>query len=380
MARKRFLQALVLVASLSLVAAACGGGSGDGGGSASTSAGSGGSAGASVDPASITGTVRLYSYSDGFDPDYMKTFYETYPNIKLETASFGSNEEAVAKIQAGFQADVINSCVDEATLEMVNKGMYMPLDTSRLVNWDNIFPLMKTLPGVTVDGKVYLVPADAGTAGIMYNADVIKTPPTSWKDLFDPQYAGRASMEDVAITAIDIGALANGISDPLNMTPDQLAMVTQYLKDHNSQFRTYYKGDAEVRSLFKSGEIVISSGYPGTAKLMRDKDGMNVQFAVAKEGQMLWTCGYGISPNIDPANLDAAYALLNWYSSLPPQIYAATNFNYLTSNEGILDAVPPKVVKEAALDSLYNSDNAIPASPPDDRAAWVAAWTEVKAS
>jgi spermidine/putrescine transport system substrate-binding protein len=375
MARKRFVQALALVASLSLVAVACGGG--DGGGSAAAGSST---AGASVDPASITGTVRLYSYSDGFDPDYMKTFYETYPNIKLETAAFGSNEEAVAKIQAGFQADVINSCVDEATLEMVNKGMYMPLDTSRLVNWDNIFPLMKTLPGVTVDGKVYLVPADAGTAGIMYNADVIKTPPTSWKDLFDPQYAGRASMEDVAITAIDIGALANGISDPLNMTPDQLAMVTQYLKDHNSQFRTYYKGDAEVRSLFKSGEIVISSGYPGTAKLMRDKDGMNVQFAVAKEGQMLWTCGYGISPNIDPANLDAAYALLNWYSSLPPQIYAATNFNYLTSNEGILDAVPPKVVKEAALDSLYNSDNAIPASPPDDRAAWVAAWTEVKAS
>jgi spermidine/putrescine transport system substrate-binding protein len=375
MSWKRFARGLAVVACLSLVAAACGGG-----GDASTPAAGSSSAGASVDPASITGTVRLYSYSDGFDPDYMKSFYETYPNIKLETASFGSNEEAVAKIQAGFQADVINSCVDEATLEMVNKGMYMPLDTSRLENWDDIFPLMKTLPGVTVDGKVYLVPADAGTAGIMYNADVIKTPPDSWTDLFDPQYAGRASMEDLAITAIDIGALANGISDPLSMSSDQLDMVTQYLKDHRSQFRTYYKGDAEIRSLFKSGEIVISSGYPGTAKLMREKDGMNVQFAVAKEGQMLWTCGYGISPNIDPANLDAAYALLNWYSSLPPQIYAATNFNYLTSNQGILDAVPPKVVKEAALDSLFNSENAIPASPPDDRAAWVAAWTEVKAS
>jgi spermidine/putrescine transport system substrate-binding protein len=43
-------------------------------------------------------------------------------------------------------------------------------------------------------------------------------------------------------------------------------------------------------------------------------------------------------------------------------------------------AVPAEVVEEAALDSLFESDNAIPASPPDDRAAWVAAWTEVKAS
>jgi spermidine/putrescine-binding protein len=214
----------------------------------------------------------------------------------------------------------------------------------------------------------------------MYNADVITTPPDSWTDLFDPQYAGRASLEDLAITAIDIGALANGIPNPLEMTSDELAMVTQYLKDNRGQFRTFWKGEANVKAQFKSGEIVIASGYPGIAKALRKKDGLNIQFAAAKEGQMLWACGYGISPDIDPANLDAAYALLNWYTSLPPQIYAATNWNYLTSNQGILEAVPAEVVEEAALDSLFESDNAIPASPPDDRAAWVAAWTEVKAS
>jgi spermidine/putrescine transport system substrate-binding protein len=106
---------------------------------------------------------------------------------------------------------------------------------------------------------------------------------------------------------------------------------------------------------------------------------VNVEFVAAEEGQMLWTCGYGISPEIAEENLDAAYALLNWYTSLPPQIYAATNWSYLTSNQGIIDAVPPKIVEEAALDSLFTLENAIPASPPDDRAAWIAAWTEVKA-
>jgi spermidine/putrescine-binding protein len=369
--RTGFLKGAAAAVSLVMVMAACGEGSDDPGPSA---------AGTPGDPASITGKVRLYSYSDGFDPDYMETFGETYPNIDLETASFSSNEEAVAKIQAGFEADVINSCVDEATLEMVNKGMYMPLDTSRLENWDDIWPSMKELPGVQVDGQAYIVPVDAGTAGIMYNADEITTPPTSWADLFDPQYAGRASLEDLAITALDVGALATGIENPLEMTSDQLADVTQFLKDHRDQFRTFYKGEADIRAQFKSGEVIISSGYPGDAKLMREKDGVNVQFVAAEEGQMLWTCGYGISPDIAPENLDAAYALLNWYTSLPPQIYAATNFNYLTSNQGIIDAVPKKVVQEAALESLYSLDNAIPASPPDDRAAWIAAWTEVKAS
>ena len=54
-------------------------------------------------------------------------------------------------------------------------------------------------------------------SGIVYNADVVTTPPDSWSDLFDPQWAGRAGMEDIAVTAFMIGALTNGIPDPINM-------------------------------------------------------------------------------------------------------------------------------------------------------------------
>ncbi len=276
---------------------------------------------------------------------------------------------------------MINSCVDEATLEMVNKGMYQPLDVSRLEHWDEIWPGMKELPGVQVDGEIYIVPVDAGTAGIMYNADEITTPPTRGPTCSTRSTPGRASLEDLAITALDVGALANGIANPLEMTPEQLEQVKQYLIDHRGQFRTFWKGEADVKAQFKSGEIVIASGYPGHREgSCATQDGVNVQFAAAEEGQMLWTCGYGISPDIAEENLDAAYALLNWYTSLPPQVYAATNWSYLTSNQGIIDAVPPKVVEEAALDSLFTLENAIPASPPEDREAWVAAWTEVKAS
>ena len=208
-----------------------------------------------------------------------------------------------------------------------------------------------------VDGKVYLVPADAGTAGILYNADVVTTPPTSWLDLFDPQWAGRASMEDISVTAIDIGALANGISDPLTMTSDQLDLVKNYLIDHRDQFRTFWKGAADIKSQFKSGEVVIASGYPDYAKQLR-KEGVNAQFAVAKEGQMLWTCGYGISP--DAENLDAAYALLNWYSSVPPQVYAATEFNYITSNMKVGDLLTPEAIANSGLDTFGRGDQRDP--------------------
>jgi spermidine/putrescine-binding protein len=332
-----------------------------------------------TDPAAITGTVRLYALDDGFNPDYIKSFRDTYPNIKLETASFGNGDEAIAKVQAGFQADVINSCLDESSLDAVQKGVYAPLDTSRLEHWDKIWPSMKELPGVTVDGDVYVVPVDAGGAGMLYNADKITTPPTSWTDLFDEKNKGRASLQDNPVTAIDVGALATGITDPLNIDATQLDGVKKFLTDKRSQFRTLWSGSGDIAAQFKAGEVDIASGYTSIARDLQ-ADGVNVQFAVPKEGQMLWTCGYGISPNTDPKNLDAAYALLNWYTSLPAQIYAATNWYYLTSNSDIVDAVTPEVRKGAALDSLYNLDEAIPASPPKDRQAWTKAWAEVKAS
>jgi spermidine/putrescine-binding protein len=337
------------------------------------------SGGASVDPASITGTIRLLSYSDGFDPGYLADFEAQYPNIKIDSSSMGSNEEAIAKIQAGFDADVVNSCVDEATLEMVQKGIYAPLDQSRLIHWNDLFPSMQQLPGVQVDGQIYMVPVDAGTSGIVYNADEVTTPPDSWTDLFDPQWQGRAGMEDIAVTAFMIGALANGIEDPINMDQAQIDQIKQYLIDHKSQFRTFWKGDAEVKSLFKSGEIVISSGYPDTAKALT-KEGVNAKFATAKEGQFLWACGYGMTPDVAPENLDAVYALLNYYSSPEAELYEAEQWNYQIANQKTLELASPELIKEASLDAPFHLDNAIPASPPANRDAWVAAWTEVKAS
>ncbi len=328
---------------------------------------------------SITGTIRLYSYEDGYDADYLQSFHEKYPNITLDTASFGSNEEAIAKVKAGFHADVINTCVDEGAQEAVEKGIYAPLDTARLENWNDIWPAMKEMPGVVYDGKFYVVPVDAGTGGLIYNADTITTAPTSWKDLFDKKYRGRAALEDNAVTAIDIGALASGITDPLNIDAAQLDSVKNFLIDNRSQFRTWWGDPGEIAALIKSGEVDIASGYTNIVKDLQ-ADGVNVQFATAKEGKTLWTCGYGISSTIASENVDAAYALLNWYTSLPAQVYEATNWNYMTSNKGIVDAVTPEVRKSASLDTLFDLADAIPAAPPKNRDAWVKAWSEVKAS
>ena len=46
----------------------------------------------------------------------------------------------------------------------------------------------------------------------------------------------------------------------------------------------------------------------------------------------------------------------------------------------MLDLASPELIEQASLDAPFHLENAIPASPPANRDAWVAAWTEVKAS
>ena len=67
---------------------------------------SGGSDGASssapgASPGDPSGTLRLFSYSDGFDPEYMASFYKEYPGIDLETASFGSQRRGYREAPSG---------------------------------------------------------------------------------------------------------------------------------------------------------------------------------------------------------------------------------------------------------------------------------------
>ena len=153
------ITALVLVAAM---AAGCGGGSSSDGSQA-------------VSSGPPSGTLRLFAYSDGFAKGLIKPFTDANPQVKLETTPFDSVSSATAKLRAGYDTDVVNSCVEEGTINQVKLGLLQPIDTSRIKDWDKIYPTFKKLPGIIVDGKVYMIPIDSGVTGLMYNSDVVTT-------------------------------------------------------------------------------------------------------------------------------------------------------------------------------------------------------------
>ncbi len=370
--RRRWSLKLVAALAAGLVFLAdCGGGAG------STGSASGSVLPASATPTELTGTVTFFAYEDAFDPHLLGPFEKAHPNLTVRTASFASGDEAITKLRAGFAADVVNVCTED-TARMVALGLLQPIQTDRIQAWDRMFPSLRSMDGVMVDGRVYVVPMVGGTTGILYNSQQVPDGIHSYHDLFDPRFAGRIALGSDPLTDIPIAALALGYQDPYSLDDTALSRVERFLIDHKGDIRTFFQGDADVMNLFESGEIVAAApGYPGISNLLKDQ-GVPVEFASPKEGQLTWVCGYGIGANAQ--NLDAAYALINHYAQPKIQAYQARKFDYLVSNRDTLAILPEDVVRAIGLEHPEQLRSAIPAVVPANYDRWQQVWQNFRAA
>jgi spermidine/putrescine transport system substrate-binding protein len=362
--RARRIGSLVVVVALSAVACSSG---------ASTNSDA---SGASSGSGEVQGTVTLFGYEDNFVPQVIDPFTARYPDLDVRTAVFSSNDEAVTKLQNGFQADVINVCTEE-TGRMVDLGLLQPIDTSRIEGWDTLFPALKEQPGVVQDGQVYMIPNVGGTSGVIYNPEEVPEGIDSYRDLFeDPALAGKVTLEDSASTVIAVGAMALGHEDPFNLTAEDITQIRDYLIAHKSQIRALFKGDADFLNLYRSGEIVAGFGYHDYRAAM-EREGIPVEF-VSAEGSLAWICGVSLSSTAQ--NIDAAYAAMNYYVSPKPQSYYAESYTYLVSDQRTLDVLDPKLVKELGLDNPEQLNDAIALQLPDNYDLWLDAFRDFKAA
>ena len=118
----------------------------------------------------MSGELRTFTYADTVHESKIVNFVKEYPDVKLRTATFESNDEAAAKIKAGFKTDVIEVCLDEQG-PLVEAGMLAPIDTSKLDHWDDLDPTFRDAAGVTNGGDVTMIPTQAGAVGLIYDKD-----------------------------------------------------------------------------------------------------------------------------------------------------------------------------------------------------------------
>lgn len=316
-----------------------------------------------------TGTLRLFAYDDTVTDQQLDPFRKANPDVDLKIATFNSNQEAAAKLAGGFEADVVEVCLDEAEPLLV-RNQLRPIDTAGITDWDKL--TFRDEPEVRQNGEVIMIPLSAGPYGIIYNTEEVPEGVDSYKEMFSDQFAGKMAVEGSSpVAALAVAAFALGFEDPFNMTEDELEQAKQFLIDNKDKIRSYPSSDSDMVNLFKTGEVVVANGGRGTAQDMKD-EGIPVEWVAPEEGMWSWVCGLGLTSKIK--NVDAAYKLLNYYAGAEAQAISAKNGFVITNPEAA--PLVPKKYKETS--DPASIEGAIPLTAPDDMEAYTRAWQEVR--
>lgn len=264
--RLRIMRGSALIVIAGMLLAACG---------SSNSGGS--SAPVGNDFKGETLTVINYggSWQDAWDKAITKPFEEKY-NAKVVTVE-ATGTQLLSKMLAqrnNPQVDVWMGNAKDGE-QLIKDGLVRNLDPARIPNLANVYPQYRRQG----DGYVYV---DVGPVGIVYNTDKIKTPPTSYNDLFNPAYKGHVVMPSTDTCCSYyfpiIESYLHG-GDLNNMEPGWQAL--KRLKPNVLTFT----GWQQLVSLMSSGQGWIA--FAGTDRIgTAIKDGAHLKVVLPEEGNL----------------------------------------------------------------------------------------------
>ena len=321
---------------------------------------------------------------EGWDVPELHQSYLAKHGESPNMAIFGDEEEAFAKMRAGFKVDLTQPCTYKVPI-WKDAGILEPIDTSRLSNWDDLIPSLKTIPGTFEGDKQYFIPTDWGLTSVLYRADLAPeyVGNESWGMLWDPKYKGRLSMADSLIDGVMVAAIYTGAKDPFNMTDEEMAKTRAALKEQLPLMRYYWTSPADIEQALASGELVAASAWNSSYAALK-KEGFDVRYSSPKEGAMTWVCGFCLMSDHDPAKLDRIYDYLDAYASVESGVFALTEYGYGHGNLNAFAKVEqdqPGLLKELGYSVNVNEtlDAGIFQAPMGNEPALQAMFEEVKA-
>lgn len=288
--------------------------------------------------------LHIYNWSEYIDPEIYDEFEQEF-GVKVIEDTFSSNEDLLAKIEAGATGYDLIVPSDYMVDIMSHKGLLAELNYDNIPNFANVDDIFKDPP--YDPGNKYSVPYQWGTTGIGYNVDVFEEPPDSWAYLFDPavasEYAGRISMLDDAREAFAAALKYLGYS--LNSTSEQELEEAKQLLIQQKEWIATYDSDG-FEDLLASGETVLGHGWSGDF-FAAAEEAEQIWYIIPKEGGVIWTDNLCI-PSSAPSQYTAE-VFINYL--LRPEVGAKiTNYTWFGSpNKASEEFIDPEILEEPAI-------------------------------
>lgn len=284
---------------------------------------------------SAGGELKIFTWSEYMDEENMPKDFEKATGIKVSLDMYESNEEMMAKLQAGGlgQYDIIIPS-DYIMPSLINLNLLTPLDHSKIPNLKN---LGKKFTDASFDpGNKYSAGWQWGTVGLMYNKEKLsESDVTSWSILFDPAkdpgsfYLIDSVREMLGIALVYLGYDFNSANPKELKEASDLLIATKKRKNCLG-FKGGVGGKNDVISGVASAAIVYNGDAIQTVSQEPEKYG----FIVPKEGSEIWIDSMSI-PAKAP-NVDSAHQWINWV--LDAEVGASlSNYNqYATPNDAAI--------------------------------------------
>ena len=324
------------------------------------------------------GPVTLFQWQDYMEPPFLAD-YEARYHEKPAITIFADEDEAFAKMRAGFRPDVMGPCYYEFS-RWRDAGLLAPIDTTKLKNWNKISPTLRALPGIQAGpGKVWFVPHYWGNTSLTIRTDLAPdyARSQSWNILFDPKYKGRVSVLDGVDDTVPFIARMIGVN-AYAMTPQDWDKVQAKLRALVANLRFVSSDDTALAQGLASGELVAAMSWRTTFAALH-REHRPVAFLDPPGGMFTYVCGLVMHKN--PSDEAKALALIDSSLSDRAAVYTVEHIGDAPANTEAMKQVPDRVYQELGipkdLESFLKSGTF--QRPLKDKEKIINAWAEIKA-
>jgi putative spermidine/putrescine transport system substrate-binding protein len=244
---------------------------------------------------STWGGVTQDAIRKNVEPSFTKA---TGATLAYDIGAQGPRYSKLLAQRASPSADVFFGS-DESLIAGLKAGILTPARKKNLANLADISPWALTVPSPAGPDTIGGTPYGLISYVIGYNPDRVKTPITSWNDLWRPEFAGKLAyaspfhsmMPALVVTAAE---LAGGSMSNVNPGFEKLA-----------QLRPAKLGFTwtDWAALYKSGDVIIATEFDCYLDVMKSQD-YGIQYVVPKEKGLACIDGVGIvkgRPNVELA-------------------------------------------------------------------------------
>ena len=279
-------------------------------------------------------SLNLFIWSEYIDPATIKGF-EKSAGAKVNVSLYESNEDALAKLEAGGtkQYDIVVPSSYIVPV-MVKKSLLKPLELAKIPNLKNLGPSFRN-PSFD-PGNKYSVGYLFSLTGVTYRKDRIKNPEASWALFFDAKkQPGPFVMLDDSRSMIGIALKYLGKSYNSTNT-DDLKKVIALLQDAKKR-SSGFTGSPEGKNKVLSKQAVMAVTY-NTEAIKGAEEDPNIGFLLPKEGSEI-----ALDNMVIPAgapNAALAHQFINYVLDAKVAAANATGVRASTPNDAAKALLP----------------------------------------